>query len=247
MTTQPRLLSLPQLGAVVAGNALEFYDFLIFGFFAVQIGAAVLSRQERDRQPAADPGHLRGWVSDPAAWRRVDRPVGRPDRPQAGHAVLFRTDGLLHRRSGPDPVLCQHRHRGADSGGALPPAAGLRAGRRSGTCHRFPAGGGADGTARPLCLASIATQYVAILVSGSGGLCLVQRVDAGASDRLGLAGRDVAGCFGGAVRIVGAAPVEETFVVPEEGTRERYTRARNGSSPCWACSCSPPIPSASMC
>src|SRR6185312_11130213 len=37
--TQPRLLSLPQLAAVVAGNALEFYDFLIFGFFAVQIGA----------------------------------------------------------------------------------------------------------------------------------------------------------------------------------------------------------------
>ncbi len=39
MNTQPRALSLPQLAAVVAGNALEFYDFLIFGFFAVQIGA----------------------------------------------------------------------------------------------------------------------------------------------------------------------------------------------------------------
>jgi MHS family citrate/tricarballylate:H+ symporter-like MFS transporter len=32
-------LSRSQLAAVVAGNALEFYDFLIFGFFAVQIGA----------------------------------------------------------------------------------------------------------------------------------------------------------------------------------------------------------------
>jgi MFS family permease len=30
---------LPQLGAVVAGNALEFYDFLTFSFFAVQIGS----------------------------------------------------------------------------------------------------------------------------------------------------------------------------------------------------------------
>jgi MFS family permease len=39
MSAQPRVLSLPQLAAVVAGNALEFYDFLIFGFFAVQIGA----------------------------------------------------------------------------------------------------------------------------------------------------------------------------------------------------------------
>lgn len=39
MTSQPKALSLPQLAAVVAGNALEFYDFLIFGFFALQIGA----------------------------------------------------------------------------------------------------------------------------------------------------------------------------------------------------------------
>ena len=48
MTIQPRptvrRLSLSQFGAVVAGNALEFYDFLIFGFFAVQIGAGLLSR-----------------------------------------------------------------------------------------------------------------------------------------------------------------------------------------------------------
>src|SRR6201996_4895833 len=32
-------LTIPQIGAVVAGNALEFYDFLTFSFFAVQIGA----------------------------------------------------------------------------------------------------------------------------------------------------------------------------------------------------------------
>jgi MHS family citrate/tricarballylate:H+ symporter-like MFS transporter len=39
MTTPPKPLTLPQLGAVVAGNALEFYDFLTFSFFAVQIGS----------------------------------------------------------------------------------------------------------------------------------------------------------------------------------------------------------------
>jgi MHS family citrate/tricarballylate:H+ symporter-like MFS transporter len=38
MTASVKPLSLPQLGAVVAGNALEFYDFLTFSFFAVQIG-----------------------------------------------------------------------------------------------------------------------------------------------------------------------------------------------------------------
>ena len=39
VSTQPKL-SRSQLAAVVAGNGLEFYDFLIFGFFAVQIGAS---------------------------------------------------------------------------------------------------------------------------------------------------------------------------------------------------------------
>lgn len=37
---QTRPIPLRQLAAVVLGNALEFYDFLIFGFFAVQIGKA---------------------------------------------------------------------------------------------------------------------------------------------------------------------------------------------------------------
>lgn len=36
--TAAKTLTLTQLGAVVAGNALEFYDFLTFSFFAVQIG-----------------------------------------------------------------------------------------------------------------------------------------------------------------------------------------------------------------
>lgn len=39
-------LTMTQIGAVVAGNALEFYDFLTFSFFAVQIGATFF--------PAAD-------------------------------------------------------------------------------------------------------------------------------------------------------------------------------------------------
>jgi len=39
VTTSSRRVSRAQLAAVVAGNALEFYDFLIFGIFAVYIGA----------------------------------------------------------------------------------------------------------------------------------------------------------------------------------------------------------------
>ena len=41
-----RTLTIPQLGAVLAGNALEFYDFLIFSFFAVQIGAVFFPSQD---------------------------------------------------------------------------------------------------------------------------------------------------------------------------------------------------------
>ena len=39
-------LTKPQLAAVMAGNGLEFYDFLIFGFFAVQIGAVFFPSQD---------------------------------------------------------------------------------------------------------------------------------------------------------------------------------------------------------
>ena len=42
MSTSPKPLTLTQLGAVVAGNALEFYDFLTFSFFAIQIGATLI-------------------------------------------------------------------------------------------------------------------------------------------------------------------------------------------------------------
>jgi hypothetical protein len=37
-TDHPVALPLRHVAAVVAGNALEFYDFLTYSFFAVQIG-----------------------------------------------------------------------------------------------------------------------------------------------------------------------------------------------------------------
>src|SRR5215475_10229657 len=40
LATPKRVLPVSQLAAVVVANALEFYDFLVFGFFAVQIGQA---------------------------------------------------------------------------------------------------------------------------------------------------------------------------------------------------------------
>ena len=43
----PRTATRAQIGSVALGNALEFYDFLIFSIFAVQIGQAFF--------PANDP------------------------------------------------------------------------------------------------------------------------------------------------------------------------------------------------
>ena len=39
-------LSRKQIAAVVAGNALEFYDFLVFGFFAVPISMVFFPSDE---------------------------------------------------------------------------------------------------------------------------------------------------------------------------------------------------------
>lgn len=50
VTTSPRRLSRSQLAAVVASNALEFYDFLIFGLFAIPIGATFFPAQDETGQ-----------------------------------------------------------------------------------------------------------------------------------------------------------------------------------------------------
>ena len=44
----PRALPVRQLAAVVAGNALEFYDFLTYSFFSVQIGHSFFPHQDSD-------------------------------------------------------------------------------------------------------------------------------------------------------------------------------------------------------
>jgi MFS transporter, MHS family, citrate/tricarballylate:H+ symporter len=48
MSALPKQLSLPQVGAVAAGNALEFYDFLTFGIFATQIGRVFFPLQNEN-------------------------------------------------------------------------------------------------------------------------------------------------------------------------------------------------------
>src|SRR5580700_1163578 len=44
----PRALPIRQLAAVVAGNALQFYDFLTYSFFSIQIGHTFFPQQSGD-------------------------------------------------------------------------------------------------------------------------------------------------------------------------------------------------------
>jgi MFS family permease len=44
----PRPLPIRQMAAVVAGNALQFYDFLTYSFFSVQIGRTFFPQQDND-------------------------------------------------------------------------------------------------------------------------------------------------------------------------------------------------------
>ena len=67
-TRQPRTLSLPQLGAVVAGNALEFYDFLTFSFFAVQIGQVFFPGKDTTTSLLAAPWPPSASASPPGPW-----------------------------------------------------------------------------------------------------------------------------------------------------------------------------------
>ena len=82
-TPAPRRATRAQIGSVALGNALEFYDFLIFSIFAVQIGQAFF--------PATDPVNSllaalatfgAGFVTRPlGAWvfgRYADRRGRRP-------------------------------------------------------------------------------------------------------------------------------------------------------------------------
>ena len=64
----PPTLTALQLGAVCAGNALAFYDFLTFSFFAIQIGNAYF--------PNADPSSSLLWSLGTFAIGFITRPLG---------------------------------------------------------------------------------------------------------------------------------------------------------------------------
>ncbi len=72
---------------------LEWYDFALFGFFAQQIGDALLPRRRPDSLPARRVRHLRRRVPHASRGRRAVRLGRRPVRPQAGADLVGAGDG----------------------------------------------------------------------------------------------------------------------------------------------------------
>ena len=62
-------LSVRQVAAVVAGNAIEFYDFVTYAFFATQIGHTFFPPTRR-ASACWHRWRLSVWVSSPARWVR---------------------------------------------------------------------------------------------------------------------------------------------------------------------------------
>ena len=74
----PRPLSLPQVGAVALGNALEFYDFLTFSFFAIQIGAVFFPSHDETTSLLLTLATFGVGFAHPPPGRAGDRADGRP-------------------------------------------------------------------------------------------------------------------------------------------------------------------------
>ena len=136
------------VGAVVLGNALEFYDFTVYAFFAKPIGEAFF--------PANDPTHSLlaslalfgiGYVMRPHR-RRADRRLRGPGRAQARDADHHRADGAGHADAGRLPVLRHDRRMGAGDRHRRAPRPGARPRWRGRPVDRLPSGGRAPGPAR---------------------------------------------------------------------------------------------------
>ena len=196
-------ISRRQVAAAVAGNALEFYDFTTYAYFAVQIGHAFF------------PGHsaFLSLILSLATFGAgfLLRPLGRLDaRPgtptvtaAAGDDRQLRPDGRGHRRTGGDARLRGMGRRRADPGGDVPADPGVRARRRGRADHRLPDRGGAAGAARPLRRLAGRSQNLAAIAGGDVGVLLTAMLGEAALDAWGWR---LAFALGALILPVGPAP-----------------------------------------
>ena len=116
-------------GAVI-GNALEFYDFIIYGFFATEIAATFFPGRDPTTQASAHLRRLRDFVFCPAGGRPGPRRLCGPPWPHRLHGLGHHPDHPGLRGDGADAKPGVHRHRRPHRHFAGPAAPGFFARRR---------------------------------------------------------------------------------------------------------------------
>ena len=119
--------------AATIGNMLEFYDFITYAFFAIQIGHAFFPVAQlrslasccrwRPSAPGSSPGRSAALVIGAYSDRAGRRPA---------MMLSFTMMGVRDHRAGAHAVLRSDRHRRADPGHPRAHGAGLLARRRGG-------------------------------------------------------------------------------------------------------------------
>src|SRR3954451_11140383 len=81
--------------AATVGNMLEFYDFITYSFFAIQIGHTFFPTGSEYGSLMLSLATLRRRLRDAADRRNRARDLFRPDRPAACHAAELRAHGAI--------------------------------------------------------------------------------------------------------------------------------------------------------
>jgi MHS family citrate/tricarballylate:H+ symporter-like MFS transporter len=145
-------VSLARMVAIGLGNALEFYDFMIFSFFAVQIGHAFFPAELGARgllYTLATFGV--GFFTRPLGGIVIGRYGDRRGRKPA-MMWSFGLMGVAILGMALTPSYASIGHRGAHPAVVFPAAAGVCGRRRSGPDHRLCRGSRAARSPRALCV-----------------------------------------------------------------------------------------------
>ena len=116
--------------AATIGNVLEWFDFVVYGFFAVTIAEVFFPVRQPDRVAADHVRRVRPGLFRAAVGSDHRRRLYRPRRAQSRPYAVDRADDDRHDADGGDAGLCHDRHRRADHHHARAAAAGVFGRRR---------------------------------------------------------------------------------------------------------------------
>ena len=159
--------------AVGIGNFMEWFDFAVYGFFAIIIGKLFFAQRLPRGRGALLAGGFRRRLLRPAARRVHPRADRRPLRPPDLAEHLGRRHGPGHRPDRLHPAVRQHRRRRTAAPGAVALRPGPLGGRRVDRFGLVPDGIRPEPPPRPATPASSpATAALATLVGSLFALLL---------------------------------------------------------------------------